>query len=1760
MAEGLLDVDEWRVEVASEWFERSSTATTVRVYLLSPASREDRTAVQLRDELQTRVQQAAELGEMTLSLTDAESARTASNYLRAARFVDVTFGVPGCPETSPPPPTPSTPPNPPPPSPPIPSPLTPFPPVAPPPMTVCMTFQLLDDFGDGWSDDLKLRMTPLGVEALGVEAERSMSFADGTVVDETVCLSTIGCYVVLLGTEANSGDGEASWWLRGCGANSRIYLEGQAARVCVAVDTSGASCEILTDPSMPPRPPPSPLPAPPPSTPSPTPPLMPSPPPVPNVMASSYDVTVHTLQLTTSSSLDAASAAAQVATVLLGLVECTAPQCLFEVVVHPCSTIAAASCAGPAELCFYDPACEDATHADHADGIECNAGGVSQSCRFCGFGAFVDCLDSTSSDEEEAASGESSDGQRRQLSEQSEQLITATFTFLEGLQDAAAKEASFGALESLATTDAAGLSTLLSLPITSVALEATHLANVDASTLFDPPSPPPSPELPPPTTPPLRLALPPPSSPPSVPPSPLNPGEVEQYGLEISLSGSEVVVPPPFPGLPPAVPRDAPQLPPPPPVLPESPSMPPLPPSPVAPPQPAGPGPRQPPPAPTSPFTPQHDELEVGSGSGSGTLQLVPSPLLPPFFPPPATQPPEYACSTVPAGVCAGPSEPCVYDPACADPSSPDHAGGLGCNAGGQGQFCRFCGFGPFVPCPGPAPPAVPPSVPTLGELTDTDSSALSLQESLAAEEFALRLLVSVIFGCGVIFTISVFVYFRMLACKARREQKKEKAKYRSDEEHLTRAFASSADISADPSRWSNNERDSTDGRCQWGMSGVSGAEPWPDLLARPAHNTQGSSSLSDTSEVSLRGEASLAGERSTALRRMSTELHPVPLIRWTDVSLTGVPGREAPEVAATDVDEDNSILRKSGEFGEYRVNRRRFPERQLMVLATGDSYVATVKSMRRVATVKSMRRVYMLHSIETATTPDALRRVLLEAAELRKLQHQSLLHIFAVVTDQPCGEVGLLSELTAGSLATVLEHPPLQLTWANGLLAIATDVAVGLTYLHSRSLHHGRLFLFNVLLTSKWRAKLSEAALEQYLNASHGGLGDTGGYDLLPSSHGAHGGQIKSSSVLYLPPEKCSGQLAVAQRRRLAEVSAASEREAAGKTTRGRAVSLAAGGRRGSGAGPLGRCKSIGGGAAPAASPSAASVGKAEALLGAEGAAAAAAARAASEQAKRLADAKAAAEFAEQRGDAWAFGCLLCSLAIHQKRDKEKAKALRLQRMESRKHARRENSVGSKLNLQVPGSSMRNMVGHVVNDAEAPLSVLDVRRSSTSSSADAPQRRDNLMSKLAAMTPGHRDDEAEEKREQAARKLRAQSKERREASRRSREASRTSRETRRHTRRDHDDLDGWDHDEEHLKEKPGRQVMRRGSQTWRKVRSMNGASGRFQEEFAATAQAAAAMVARRSSRQEPEPEPEPEDEAEPDPPVASPPPSPPSLADMAAGAAAPTGAAAPALTAQPTRPSASALNMPSARKMCGPSTYRRIAAAAVAKEKGTTEAAVCTSRVLNRLSSATAGGLTTGRSTSFEEMAETTTTTPYVLMLRVCQGLVSPLDGVTVQSCPRPLLKLAAQCCELKAEKRPELSAIVELLHGSILTAVNSSGGTTAGALRPSQPLCGWRDAAEAAMPSRPHDGYGSGADASGGERQGSCARASCSRFNRVFGRASTTAPAAVPEAVAAAEEPSTAPEERVAAHALPAPVSQATRRRNSHVASSLAAKGAPR
>ena len=163
-----------------------------------------------------------------------------------------------------------------------------------------------------------------------------------------------------------------------------------------------------------------------------------------------------------------------------------------------------------------------------------------------------------------------------------------------------------------------------------------------------------------------------------------------------------------------------------------------------------------------------------------------------------------------------------------------------------------------------------------------------------------------------------------------------------------------------------------------------------------------------------------------------------VPLFGWRQMTLSGpLPSPTAKVVSWA----DNGAVKRRG----TQVDANRFTSPPLVVLATGGA---------RVATIRPLQQRFMQHSVVFAATAEVLKQVLLEAAELRKIgPHPSLLRLCAVVTDQPCGEVGLLSELTTGPLATLLDTSPIQLTWANGLLALATDVASGLVHLHGLGL-----------------------------------------------------------------------------------------------------------------------------------------------------------------------------------------------------------------------------------------------------------------------------------------------------------------------------------------------------------------------------------------------------------------------------------------------------------------------------------------------------------------------------------------------------------------------------------------------------------------------------------------------------------------------------------------------------------------------------------
>ena len=572
---------------------------------------------------------------------------------------------------------------------------------------------------------------------------------------------------------------------------------------------------------------------------------------------------------------------------------------------------------------------------------------------------------------------------------------------------------------------------------------------------------------------------------------------------------------------------------------------------------------------------------------------------------------------------------------------------------------------------------------------------------------------------------------------------------------------------------------------------------------------------------------------------------------------------------------------------------------------------------------------------------------------------------MFAVVADQPCGEVGLLSELTTGSLATLLDTSPVRLTWANGLLAVATDVAAGLAYLHRLGESHGRLFLFNVMVTSAWRAKLSEYALDRYLAFSYGGLGTSGGCHSLPLAQGKHGEQLPASSALYLPPEKSSGKMS--------RTSVQPQRLLAPKLVprAGRRSVVARAGARAL-VSPVTRRSTTD--TNTQADRRASSVRSTRSVLSVDQSSefmVAADAEAAAEAAKEE------ARLAEQRGDAWAFGCLLASLALHQKRAKDDSKA---------GHSRSGATAGSASDH-----------GHQRGAAAR----------ASSWSANRVRRLKLYAAESAA-------------------------------------------------RRGSDDMDGWEEYESVSKDRPGRCVDHQSSQL--KLSAAEAAAegrprGRRKElverKFEALSKLSHTMsLQRRSSEECRRAEESCTAESSPLPGMAS-----------ASDAATPLPSAPPSLPSAPPSPPAP-LPPPSLAVTAGLSPRWLLTASCPnTKVRGSDSGA----------DAPTAAGSGSAQSCVLEQKALTAKAvekvplappTPYLLMRRVCQGKVSPLDGVTPSCCPRLLLQLATQCCALAPQERPNLTAVLEQLQGKVLLSIDSSA--LAGARRPLPSLEGWRDAAE--------------------------------------------------------------------------------------------------
>ena len=122
---------------------------------------------------------------------------------------------------------------------------------------------------------------------------------------------------------------------------------------------------------------------------------------------------------------------------------------------------------------------------------------------------------------------------------------------------------------------------------------------------------------------------------------------------------------------------------------------------------------------------------------------MLPQPSPPPPSPPPPSPPPlAPLCGTVQATPsCTGnPLELCYLDTRCQFQANDPHKG-LGCNAGGVGLQCRFCGFGAFaqIPCPGSGDAAAAAKLTTSGGA----AAALTSEETAGGS--------TIVVVCGVV-------------------------------------------------------------------------------------------------------------------------------------------------------------------------------------------------------------------------------------------------------------------------------------------------------------------------------------------------------------------------------------------------------------------------------------------------------------------------------------------------------------------------------------------------------------------------------------------------------------------------------------------------------------------------------------------------------------------------------------------------------------------------------------------------------------------------------------------------------------------------------------------------------------------------------------------------------------------------------------------------------------------------------------------------
>jgi serine/threonine protein kinase len=103
----------------------------------------------------------------------------------------------------------------------------------------------------------------------------------------------------------------------------------------------------------------------------------------------------------------------------------------------------------------------------------------------------------------------------------------------------------------------------------------------------------------------------------------------------------------------------------------------------------------------------------------------------------------------------------------------------------------------------------------------------------------------------------------------------------------------------------------------------------------------------------------------------------------------------------------------------------------------------------------------------------------LLNEGSFMNINHPNIVKTLGITFDAPA-KIGLIMEIMTCSLHELIHAQALRgvrryVTWADSLLAIATDIAFGMTFLHYHDLIHRDLKPLNVLMSGGWMAKVAD-------------------------------------------------------------------------------------------------------------------------------------------------------------------------------------------------------------------------------------------------------------------------------------------------------------------------------------------------------------------------------------------------------------------------------------------------------------------------------------------------------------------------------------------------------------------------------------------------------------------------------------------------------------------------------------------------------------